>query len=486
MKHVSRFLQYAAVAAVAAGIAASASAADIKTYLLLGQSHILGHGANSELATLAPGLENAQLDVAIWNSGGPSGNPTQNNASFWVDLQPGLGHDSTMFGSEISFGRDMADADGEYIALIKHAVGGTSLANDWKPGSGFAWNGMVDAINNAIGELDPGDSLDFMGVVWMQGGTDAGNKKNSNAYEQNLRNFIQALRDLTGVADLPVVIGEHIGGGRYANKILTAQYNVTGVSGSNPVSNTALIPLPGGQNYPTNPAPLGHWNADGNLQFGHNSGNALLGIPFPPVSAPTVAITSPSDGSQFGSGSTVSFTGVANDAVDGDLSGLIYWYVDNDTVPFFIGANTPAQSFVDGSYLITAIVENSATLQTSDSIGITVGTPPVAYVYTDGSVGYATSPTGGKPANRHKHLSVTLQVTDGNGAGVSGAAVNIDLALNGGYQVSLSGTTGSGGTVTVTYSNAPSGNYTTTVTSVSAAGYTWDGAQPSSDPGFTK
>ena len=138
MKHISRLLQYASATMLTVAFAATASAADIKTYLLLGQSHILGHGANSELAVLEPGLENPQTDVWIWNSGGPSGNPTQNNAIFWVDLQPGLGYDVTMFGSEISFGRDMADADGEIIALIKHAVGGTSLANDWKPGSGFA------------------------------------------------------------------------------------------------------------------------------------------------------------------------------------------------------------------------------------------------------------------------------------------------------------------------------------------------------------
>ena len=91
------------------------------------------------------------------------------------------------------------------------------------------------------------------------------------------------------------------------------------------------------------------------------------------------------------------------------------------------------------------------------------------------SITYATE--GGK--NGDKHLLVTVALEDNLLNAVSGASVSITLdnTTTGGSWLG-SGTTGTGGTVTFTLKNFPSGTYTTTVTDVTAQGLAWDEANP--------
>jgi subtilisin len=96
------------------------------------------------------------------------------------------------------------------------------------------------------------------------------------------------------------------------------------------------------------------------------------------------------------------------------------------------------------------------------------------------SITYAT--TGGK--HNDKHLNITVTVNDNLGNVVSGASVSINLSRNGSVVGSGSGTTGSSGTVTFVYSNAPPGTYSTEVTNVVAVGLSWDGNTPANS--FTK
>jgi len=89
-----------------------------------------------------------------------------------------------------------------------------------------------------------------------------------------------------------------------------------------------------------------------------------------------------------------------------------------------------------------------------------------------GSDGYST--TGGR--NSDRHLEVTVTLVDGTGAPVAGASVTatIDGPTPGGGTA----TTDAAGRVTFKVTNAPSGSYVTTVTSVTAAGLMWDGTTP--------
>ncbi len=96
------------------------------------------------------------------------------------------------------------------------------------------------------------------------------------------------------------------------------------------------------------------------------------------------------------------------------------------------------------------------------------------------SVTYATE--GGRGGD--KHLLITVALVDDAGNQVSGASVSIRLSRNGSLDATGTGTTGSGGTVTFSRKNARSGDYTTEVTDVTAAGLNWDGMTPAK--AFTK
>ena len=90
-----------------------------------------------------------------------------------------------------------------------------------------------------------------------------------------------------------------------------------------------------------------------------------------PNAAPTVSITAPADSSSFASGATITFTGTANDAEDGNISTSIVWSSDIDGV-FGTAASinyTPS----DGSHTITASITDSGGKKSTFSINIQVG-----------------------------------------------------------------------------------------------------------------
>jgi len=196
----------------------------------------------------------------------------------------------------------------------------------------------------------------------------------------------------------------------------------------------------------------------------------------PPNDPPNVSITSPADGSTFESGTNISFVGTASDPEDGDLTASLVWSSSID------GSIGTGGSFYyelsDGSHIITAEVNDSGGKTGSDSISITVGTPPAepTTVSVD-SITYSTIGGG-------RHLLITVTLVDDFGNPVAGASVSIDTYLDGSLYAKGTGTTGTDGTLTYRLKNAPSGTYTTTVTDVTAAGLTWDGGTPENS--FTK
>lgn len=192
-----------------------------------------------------------------------------------------------------------------------------------------------------------------------------------------------------------------------------------------------------------------------------------------PNAAPSVSITSPADNSSFASGETISFQGSASDAEDGDLTSSLTWTSSIDGV---IGTGGSfSRTLSDGTHTITASVTDSVGQTTTASITITVGAaPPTASTLSVASIIYATE--GGKQQNLH--LLVTVALVDNQGNPVSGASVAIRLDRNGALYGTASGTTRTDGKVTFKATNAPSGCYTTTVTSVTASGLSWDGVTP--------
>src|SRR5262249_47169614 len=75
-------------------------------------------------------------------------------------------------------------------------------------------------------------------------------------------------------------------------------------------------------------------------------------------------------------------------------------------------------------------------------------------------------------------LQTTIALTNGSGQPVSGASVSILIYRNGTPYATGSSTTASTGKVLFSSLFTPAGCYSTTVTKVTAAGYTWDGVTP--------
>ena len=90
----------------------------------------------------------------------------------------------------------------------------------------------------------------------------------------------------------------------------------------------------------------------------------------PQNSPPTVSITSPSPGSEFDEGNSVTFQGSASDSEDGNLSSQIQWSSSIDNA-IGSGASFSANLSV-GTHIITATITDSGGLSDSDAITITV------------------------------------------------------------------------------------------------------------------
>ena len=141
-------------------------------------------------------------------------------------------------------------------------------------------------------------------------------------------------------------------------------------------------------------------------------------VPEGPVNNPPgVTISSPADGASFESGATINFAGSANDTEDGDLTASLVWTSNIDGQIGTGGSFSRALS--DGKHTITALVTDSGGKTGSASVSITVGTPPPSptlsiTVATD-KVSYVMGET----------VRILGRVTDGSGAGVSGATVTL-------------------------------------------------------------
>lgn len=190
--------------------------------------------------------------------------------------------------------------------------------------------------------------------------------------------------------------------------------------------------------------------------------------------SPTVSITNPGDGSIFTSGTSIFFEGTAADTEDGNLTTNIVWTSNIDGA---IGTGgSVSTTLSDGIHIITAAVTDSGSRIGSDTISITVGDPPAEPIdVTVTSITYATE--GGR--NSDKHLLTTIALEDNLGNQVSGASVSIQLNnINTDQSWTGTATTSTTGTVTFSLKNAPQGTYTTTITSVTISGLTWDNITP--------
>ncbi|MBK1875444.1 sialate O-acetylesterase [Pelagicoccus mobilis] len=240
-----------------------------RVFLLGGQSNMVGQGLSSDLPSP---YDAAQDDVMFWNSG-------------WVPLSYGFGNKNDHFGPEVSFGRAIKDAlPGDSIYLVKYGSNGKALYNDFKPGTGGNYIEMMDTFKAALTDLDEaGVEYEISGMLWMQGESDA-YESQASAYEANLVNFIEVVREELNTPDMPFIIArvlDYFGGivpPEIGEQTDPTQATIVRAAQVRVAENTPFVSWFDTDDYEvadpeSNP---GHYGAQGLLDMGKDFASALL------------------------------------------------------------------------------------------------------------------------------------------------------------------------------------------------------------------
>lgn len=151
------------------------------------------------------GLEQPQTDVIFRYNLGRNDAHVSNE---WVPLQSV----NRWVGPELSFAREVKKSNPLPIAIIKCAVGGTTLGADWNPESpqGFElYPKALKLVQDALADLrDRGIEYRLEGFMWHQGENDMFNDEFRATYGKNLTQFIARWRTDLEAPTLPFFIGE--------------------------------------------------------------------------------------------------------------------------------------------------------------------------------------------------------------------------------------------------------------------------------------
>ncbi|MCX6872940.1 MAG: hypothetical protein NTW21_03905 [Verrucomicrobia bacterium] len=202
----------------------------------------------------------------------------------WAYLRDGLGSGfgdrdgKGTFGPELLFGYTMAPQDpAQVMAIIKISWGATNLGVQWRsPSAGGAtgnlYTNWVKFFQEAMAKLDPAFDPEFAGMLWMQGESDASDKKMTAEYAKNLTALIKDVRAEVKQPNMPFVLAQisktAAWGPDLGDGLRAAQLEVTRT-----VPNTAT--------FATDDYKLGdpwHYDTDGMISLGERFAKAMLGL----------------------------------------------------------------------------------------------------------------------------------------------------------------------------------------------------------------
>ncbi|MEM7309279.1 MAG: sialate O-acetylesterase [Planctomycetota bacterium] len=179
----------AACRGTAAPSEAGAERRTVDVFLLAGQSNMEGVGR----ARLLPWTPDRARGTSLYHSDAVG---SDGQSGRWRPLGPAgwKGGSAPHFGIEVAL--DELSPAGSEVFLIKHAVGGTSLASDWAPRDGPEYGRLQRVVQAALAELEArGHEPVVRGVFWIQGEADAKDASSAAGYLRNLADFIATLRD---------------------------------------------------------------------------------------------------------------------------------------------------------------------------------------------------------------------------------------------------------------------------------------------------
>jgi len=209
-----------AVTACVLGLACAAEAQEvIHVFLMGGQSNMLGRATVSGSdPLLVNGLEAGGIagNSILYHHNYRGSQTLAANGFTTLGARPADDGELGNFGPELTFGRDIQNAIGdETIAILKHAVGGTSLYGDWyadgtvdQNSDGPQYAQFKQLVRNGLARLQsdhPDAEVKVIAMLWHQGEADVGSQ--SLNYKNNLTHFIHDVRDDLDLPDLPFFIG---------------------------------------------------------------------------------------------------------------------------------------------------------------------------------------------------------------------------------------------------------------------------------------
>ena len=162
------------------------------------------------------------------------------------------------FGIELSLGTKLQSLyPKRQIALIKHALSGSNLYQQWNPGNrpknirGEEYIKFIKTVKDAITSLkQQGYHPIIRAMVWQQGEADArdiAGMEQSRQYSSNLKNFIEQIRKEFNSENMLFVYGTvmPIAAARFTGRELVRKAQIAVSENSNSefsVNNTLLIP----------------------------------------------------------------------------------------------------------------------------------------------------------------------------------------------------------------------------------------------------
>ena len=178
----------------------------IQVFLFAGQSNMVGADAHAEQVDDYPPFEGAVEGLREVRYSYFIGDTTSNG---WSDLEPVRGS----FGPELTFVRRVEPELDAPIAVIKCAVGGTTIAYDWNPAAPDEGKQLypkaIAHIREAIEELrKKGKEVELKAMFWHQGENDMLNRELNPHYGERLTGLISAFRRDLDAPELPWFVGE--------------------------------------------------------------------------------------------------------------------------------------------------------------------------------------------------------------------------------------------------------------------------------------
>lgn len=200
-----RFLRYTSILVLAGGTSVCATSEPIKVFVMAGQSNMLG---GSRVSGLPESLRGPQHDV-LYSYLTPA---IKDDVSDGFESLRPLERDEGNFtyGSEITFGRTVADSTDGSIAIIKVAYRGTGLANRWLPERDDLYVAMKSHVEEALSDLADMDYVpNLEAFVWVQSQADARRESFASSYQDNLNSLVSTFREDFGAQDLLFLQSQH-------------------------------------------------------------------------------------------------------------------------------------------------------------------------------------------------------------------------------------------------------------------------------------